>query len=344
MTPASSRGRRRRLGPCLLVVLLGGALAWTSSGSAADERRYAIALANLTEEPGVTLEGTGFTGREIRESFTLAARRLPVEMVFYDNQRDGQRALTNAEDAVARKVDLFIEYFPDPAVNAMVAQRLKAAGIPIIAISYPVPGAPLYAPDNAAAGRLAGEALAEFAQRTWGGRAEAVVLGPVAAPPDRLADRARAVEEALRQRLPGVRISRLDTHGNPQQVAGMLGRFATAHPSAKLLIAALDDQTALAAKVALESMGRAADAVIVGHGVDRSLHGGASERKELDPNNRGSIVLGSVAFYLDRYGYEVLPLALRLLQGQAIPPLTTTPHRVLTSATIWTEYPPYDMQ
>ena len=34
----------------------------------ADERRYTIAFANLTEEPGVTLEGTGFTGREVRES------------------------------------------------------------------------------------------------------------------------------------------------------------------------------------------------------------------------------------------------------------------------------------
>ena len=42
----------------------------------------------------------------------------------------------------------------------------------------------------------------------------------------------------------------------------------------------------------------------------------SSEKKELDPNNRGSVVLGSVAYYMDRYGYHALPLALRLLAGR----------------------------
>jgi hypothetical protein len=44
-------------------------------------------------------------------------------------------------------------------------------------------------------------------------------------------------------------------------------------------------------------------------GVDRSIHGGPGDRKGLDPSNRGSIVLGSVAYHTDRYGYDVLPLA-----------------------------------
>ena len=60
------------------------------------------------------------------------------------------------------------------------------------------------------------------------------------------------------------------------------------------------------------------------HGVDRSIHGGINERKEIDPNNRGSIVIGSVAFYLDRAGYDVLPLALGMLQGETVPPARTT--------------------
>jgi hypothetical protein len=34
-------------------------------------------------------------------------------------------------------------------------------------------------------------------------------------------------------------------------------------------------------------------------GLDRNIHGGASEKKELDPNNRGSVVLGPVAYYMD---------------------------------------------
>jgi len=81
----------------------------------------------------------------------------------------------------------------------------------------------------------------------------------------------------------------------------------------------------------------------VSHGLDRSVHGGVNDRKEIDPANRGSIVIGSVAFYMDRYGYEILPLALRMLRGEPVPPRTVTAHRLVTAANVFLEYPPSDM-
>jgi ABC-type sugar transport system substrate-binding protein len=102
-TPAPREGRRRFCLGFLGAGRRGGLLPRLAAGQ---ERRYTIAFANLTDEPGVTLEGTGFTGPEVRSSFVLAARRLPVELVLYDNQRDPKKALANAEDAIARKVDL----------------------------------------------------------------------------------------------------------------------------------------------------------------------------------------------------------------------------------------------
>jgi Helix-hairpin-helix containing domain len=74
-----------------------------------------------------------------------------------------------------------------------------------------------------------------------------------------------------------------------------------------------------------------------------NIHGGASEKKEIDPNNRSSVVLGSVAYYMDRYGYDVLPLALRLLAGETLPPRTVTQHVLVTAANVFREYPPFDM-
>ena len=65
--------------------------------------------------------------------------------------------------------------------------------------------------------------------------------------------------------------------------------------------------------------------------------------KELDPNNRASVVLGSVAFYLDRMGYQVLPLAMRMLRGETVPARSVTPHKLITPANVFAEYPPYDM-
>src|SRR5260370_22314707 len=91
----------------------------------AEARRFRIALANLDETPGVMLEGLGFTGAELRRSFELAARTLPVEMLYFDNVGEPARAVANAETAIAAKVDLLIEYNADAEANAEIARRLS---------------------------------------------------------------------------------------------------------------------------------------------------------------------------------------------------------------------------
>ena len=70
----------------------------------AEGRRHRIAFADLDETPGVNLEGLGFTGSDLRRSFELAARTLPVDMLFFDNAGDPARAVANVEAAIAAKV------------------------------------------------------------------------------------------------------------------------------------------------------------------------------------------------------------------------------------------------
>ncbi len=345
-TPASRKGRRR----CCLWIALASCLLlpWLAGGPplavVAQERRYKVAFANLTEEPGVTLGGTGFTGREVRESFSLAARRYPIDLVFYDNRRDPRKALANVEDAVTRKVDLYIQYFDDPATNVKIGQSLRAAGIRALAINTPVPDAPLYTMDNRAAGRIGGEALSDFGAKNWRGQPTiGLVIGNLRDQEHRIPDRVQGATEGLKRQLPALKITALETQGNPAQVGPLIAQLLASHPSTRVLIAAMDDASALAAKSALDSAGRLSDGAIVGQGVDRSVHGGLNDRKEIDPSNRGSIVIGSVAFYLDRYGYEVLPIAMRMLRGETVAPRTVTPHRLITAANVFVEYPPYDM-
>ncbi len=343
-TPAPRPGRRRFF--LEAGRLVGGVVAvWAwPSGTEAEERRHTVAFANLTEEPGVTLEGTGFTGQDVRESVVLAARRLPIDVIFYDNGRSNARAVANAEDAIAKKADLYILYHRDAATGASIGEKLKVAGIPMLAVNTPVPGAPLYTLDNVAAGRIAGAALGEFAAQSWRTQTKVtVIIGPLGAQTEGIAERVQGIMEGLQHHLTGVRTTVLDTHGNPAHVAPLLGKLLSSQPGTKVLVAAIDDATALAAKSAVEAAGRVPDTAIVGHGVDRSIHGGLNEKKEIDPSNRGSIVIGSVAFYLDRLGYDVLPLAMRMLRGEPVPPRTVTRHKLITAANVFLEYPPYDM-
>jgi ribose transport system substrate-binding protein len=331
---------RRRL-------VLGGAIALFAaaiSGAGAQERRFRIAFANQNEEPSIRLDGLGFTGMDVRRSFELAARTMPVEMIYYDNAGEGEKALANVADAIERKIDLLIGYNADVEANAEIGRRLRAAGIRALAINYPIPGAPLYTADNLAAGGIAGHALGDFALQNWSGQSVvAVIVGDLGDISPSITDRIQGIVEGLQRDLPDVTSTRLDTSGNPVRIEGLLGKFLRAQTGRKILVAALDDATALAAKTAIQVAGRLGDCIIVSHGVDHSVHGGAADKKELDPNNRGSILLGSVAFFLDRYGYEVLPIALRMLGGEQVPLRIATRHILITSQNVFQVYPPFDM-
>jgi ribose transport system substrate-binding protein len=265
-------------------------------------------------------------------------------MIYYDNGGDSDKALGNAKEAVASNVDLLIEYNSDARANAEIGRLFEEARIPLLAVNYSVPGAPLYTADNIEAGRIAGQALGQFAKENWSDQMViAVVLGDVSDPIAAVTARIQGLAEGLRQELPKLSLTRLDSAGHPVRAGSVLAKFLTTQTRRKVLVATLDDASALAAKSAVEAAGRISDCVIVSQGADRSIHGGASEKKEIDPANRGSVVLGSVAYYFDRYGYEILPIALRILRGEQVPLQTSTKHIMISAKNVFVEYPPFDM-
>lgn len=335
----SARGLPRR------SILAGLAAAACLGRARADDRhRYRIAFANLDETPGSKLEGLGFTGEEVRRSFELTARTLPVDMLYYDNRGDPARAVANAQAAIDAKAALLIEYNADADANAEIARRLAAAQIPVLALVHPVPGAPLYGPDDRAAGRIAGRALGAFAAANWQNQQVlGVLIGDLADPGPAIRERVQGIGDGIRESLPQLKLAALDTGGQSIRADALLTKFLRTPPEQRLLIATLDDLAAIYAKNAVEMNRRQSDCVIVSQGLDPNIHGGVNERKEIDPNNRSSVVLGSVAYYMDRYGHEVLPLALRLLAGEKLPARTTTRHKLVTAAEVFQEYPPIDM-
>jgi ribose transport system substrate-binding protein len=336
--PAFLLGRRH-----LLTGMAASATLAAATVRAAD-RRYRIAFANISETQGMRIEGLGFTGFDVRRSFELAARTLPLDIVYYDNASDEETAVSNAADAISQKVDLLIEYNAETGANPEIARKAAAAGIPILAINYPVGNAPLYGADNQAAGRIAGHALGGFTKQSWPDETPvAVVLGDLGDPSDAVALRIKGITEALRAELPDVEPTMLDSGGQPQRGDDLLTKYLRQQSRRKVLVATLDDATALWARTAVEVAVRINDCVIVSQGLDRSVHGGAHEKKEIDPSNRGSVILGSVAYFMDRYGYDVMPLAIRMLKGETIPPRTFTQHVLVTGANVFREYPPIDM-
>src|SRR5262249_4904370 len=91
---------------------------------------------------GYCAQGTeyGFS-KEVSAGLQRAADAEGIELICLDNQYNPKIAQRNADLLVREKVDLVIEFQTDENVAPIVAEKYRAANIPLIAIEIPHPGA-----------------------------------------------------------------------------------------------------------------------------------------------------------------------------------------------------------
>ncbi len=82
----------------------------------------------------------------------------------------------SAEILITKRVELVLEFQTYENVAPIIASRFLQAGIPVIAIEIPHPGAIFFGADNYQAGLIGGRALAKWAKTNWNGQVEEVLL------------------------------------------------------------------------------------------------------------------------------------------------------------------------
>ena len=127
------------------------------------------------------------------------------------------------------------------------------------------------------------------------------------------------------------RIIRIDTKNTLQysfqQMSNALGRIPAGAP---ILITAINDQAVSGMLRAVQQKGRGEDALAVGNGAD-----------ELETLAGEAHFVASVAYFPERYGNYLIPLALMRLAGHSLPPAITMQHLMVTPANICEYYPDY---
>jgi ribose transport system substrate-binding protein len=113
--------------------------------------------------------------QQVAASVTAAAASSGVELVMLDNRFDAETAIRNAEEFVAKRVDLVLEFQAEEHVAPHVAYIFKNADVPLIAIDVPHPNATYFGVDNFEVGYEAGVLLAQHALRKWKGKADWVL-------------------------------------------------------------------------------------------------------------------------------------------------------------------------
>jgi len=272
--------------------------------------------------------------RSVTESLQRAAARERVDLITVNNRYSPKEALRNADLLVHERVDLVLEFQTYERVAPIIASKFLEARIPVIAIEVPHPGAIYFGANNYQAGLIAGRALGRWAKENWDGVVEQLMLLelPIAGPLPGL--RLTGVQDGLRAELShiaGTPAVHLDGKGDFEQIFSVVRRSVRRNPRRRTLVGTVNDMCALAALRAFEEAGAGRLCAVVGQNAILEA------RNEL--RRPGTRLIGTVAYFPERYGDELIPLALNLLEHKAVPPATFVKHQLLTPKNVNLVYP-----
>jgi ribose transport system substrate-binding protein len=260
------------------------------------------------------------------------------DMIIMDNQYDSVLGLKNADIMLSKRPHFFIEFQADAKVNNIVAQKFTAAGIPLLAIDVPIPGAPFMGVNNWKVATMGGNYMAKLIKEQWGGwdKVDMVVLLQMPAGGDVTMLRSEGFAAALVEQFgPEAenKIVRADGGmGQSEQAKAAMDDVLAAHPKAKrIALTSINEQTMAGAIAALQSAGRwdSNDIIIITLGVDEL---GQSQIRKGESD-------AGIAFFPEHYGEYVVPAVCAMLEGQAVPPWIYVENEIITKANIDEWYP-----
>jgi len=269
----------------------------------------------------------------VAQSVSNAAAAAGVELIVLDNRFDPDAAIRNAEEFVARHVDLVLEFQVAEAAGPRVAHIFKKADIPLVAIDVPHPNATYFGVDNFECGFEAGALLAQYAIRMWKGQADLVLGVGFAEAGSFVQSRMSGAFDCIRERLKEIPESRfvlLEGRGmrDPSRLAVtefLSGRRegGQVQKGEHVLVAAATDSSALGVLDAARKANREADFAIVGQDcIPEAIQ---------EMRTGKSALIGSISHEVETYGPRLIQLGISILRGYTVPPYNYVRHKAVTA-------------
>jgi ribose transport system substrate-binding protein len=266
----------------------------------------------------------------LTHSVNAAAAAAGVELLILDNRFDPDVAVRNAEEFVAKRVDLVLEFQVEEVVAPRVAYILKKADIPLVAIDVPHPNATYFGVDNFEVGYEAGAMLAQHAVRYWKGKADRVLGVGFSEAGSFVQSRISGAFDSIRERLPGLAAAQfVQVDGRGMREASRLAMLKFLRSSAagqRTLVATATDSSALGVLDAIRETGHEDNFAIVGQDCIPEV---------LDELRKGtSAIIGSISHEAESYGPRLIQLGIAILRGYTVPPYNYVHHRAVTAESL----------
>lgn len=286
-------------------------------------KHFRIGFANLSESLIFSVD--------VRRGLERAAKATDkLDIIYVDNNLDGQTAVQLADELIDQGVELVIEYQIDELAGNIIMNKFNQRRIPVIAVDIPIVGATYFGVDNFTAGNMAGQALGRWIKAHWNGRLDNVIVleerraGPL--PGARIQGQLSGLQESIGQ-IANEAFIFIDS-GNSAQTSYThtlpVLRELPAHR--KLAFVCFNDDAAIGALRAVRELGIEKNVAIVGQGADRQTRG---EIRDLN-----SPIIGSTAFMPEQYGDHLIELALKIIEGAPLPPAVYMKHQFIDASNV----------
>ena len=284
---------------------------------------------------GYAAQGTDYQfSKDVSLSIERAAAKEGIELLSLDNRYSAKTAQRNADLLVREKVDLAIEFQTDETVAAIVAAKYRDAGIPMIAIDIPHPGATFYGANNYEAGLLGGRYLGRWVKERWHGVVDEIVLLELSRAGSLPRMRLTGMLMGIHSILPNARkckVTYLEGDGNLGPSFEAVRWHLRASRSQRILVGGVNDPSALGALRAFQEAGRADDCAVMGQN--------ASPEARSELREEGTRLIVSVAYFPERYGEDLIRLSLDILNQRQVAPAVFVEHKLVTSQNVDHYYP-----
>jgi len=266
----------------------------------------------------------------VTQSVIAAAAAAGIELHILDNRYDPDVAIQNAEEFVAKRVDLALEFQVEEAVAPRVAHIFKKADIPLIAIDVPHPNATYFGVDNFEAGYEAGSLLVQHAQHKWKGKVDKVVGVGFSEAGTFVQSRITGSFDGIRARikdLPPDQFIQIEGRGmrEPSRLA-MKEVLRFYSKGQHILVSAATDSSALGVLDAVRELGCESDFAIAGQDCIPEVLAEMKSGK--------SAIIGSISHEVESYGPRLIQLGIALLRGYTVPPYNYARQRAVTPETL----------
>lgn len=237
-----------------------------------------------------------------------------IKVIYAEASGSETEMMAACDNFILQGADIIVDSNWNVAGGSALVQKCNDAGIPLISVDTLYEGENSYfvGVDNDNVGVLAGQAAAKYIEKKFEGQIDYVVASfsaSLGAINTRTTNGVKGIREAGYS-VPDENYFELECgSGDATQMAKQqMTDWLTAHPDGTVAVIAGNTEMGLGFQAAIESQNRADDCIIVSCGLDTNVESAFKEGSDL--------WVAAIDFMCDYYGETLVPLAIRLVNGE----------------------------